>query len=154
MIETPEVIQTESRPTAFIHLTIPREEIQHVMGPGLQEVRAAVAAQGVAAEGPWFTHHLSFDPDRFDFEIHVPVSAPLVTVGRVTAGEWPSMKVARTVYVGRYDWLPKAWIEFNGWLHDQGLEPAGDLWEVYVSGPDKRSNPAEWRTELYRPLVD
>jgi hypothetical protein len=30
---------------------------------------AAVAAQGIAPAGPWFTHHLRMDPATFDFEI-------------------------------------------------------------------------------------
>jgi effector-binding domain-containing protein len=154
MIETPEIIRTESRPTALIHLTVPREEIRNVMGPGLDEVKAAVAAQGVAAEGPWFTHHLTFDPQTFDFEIHVPVTAPVQAEGRVKPGEWPAMKVARAVYRGRYDWLPTAWVEFNAWVSAEGLKPAPDLWEVYASGPDASPDPAAWRTELYRPLVE
>ena len=54
---------------------IPRAEIQKVMGPGYREVMAAVAAQGIAPVGPWFTHHLRMDPDTFDFEIGVPVAS-------------------------------------------------------------------------------
>jgi hypothetical protein len=45
------------------------------MGPGLRELMAAVAAQGIAPTGPWFSNHLRMDPDIFDFEISVPVVA-------------------------------------------------------------------------------
>jgi hypothetical protein len=34
----------------------------------------------------------------------------------------------------------------------QGLEPAQDLWEVYVIGPEAGADPGAWRTELYRPV--
>ncbi|MDQ6655424.1 MAG: AraC family transcriptional regulator, partial [Verrucomicrobiota bacterium] len=78
MLETPQIIRTEPRLTAFIHLTIPRDEIQDVIGPGLSEVRAALEAQGIAAAGPWLTHHLKMAPDVFDFEITVPVTRPIV----------------------------------------------------------------------------
>jgi hypothetical protein len=43
------------------------------MGPGLRELMAVAAAQGIAPTGPWFSHHLRMDPDIFDFEISVPV---------------------------------------------------------------------------------
>ncbi len=154
MLDTPEIIQTEPKPLAFVRLCIPREEIQKAMGPGLDELKAQVTAQGAAAEGPWFTHHLRMDSVVFDFEICVPVAAPVVPKGRVRPGEWPAMKVARAVYRGRYEGLPAAWGEFNDWVSAEGLRPAPDLWEVYASGPDSSAEPADWRTELYRPLLD
>src|SRR5580704_15583559 len=102
MIDTPRITQTDALLTAFIHLTVPREEIRTVMGPGLGEVKAAIAAQGVAATGPWFTHHLRMVPDVFDFEICVPVSAPIDPDGRVERGQWPVTTVARTIFHGDY----------------------------------------------------
>jgi hypothetical protein len=90
---------------AFLHLIVPREEIREVMGPGIGGVMAAIVAQGLDPAGPWYTHHLK-RPDRaFDFEICVPVDMPFAPTGRVKAGEWPAMKVARTVYRGSYDRL-------------------------------------------------
>lgn len=67
--------------TAVIHLTVPREEVHNVMGPGLSELLATVAAQGMTPTGPWFTHHLRMAPDVFDFEIGVPVDAPISKSG-------------------------------------------------------------------------
>ena len=87
MLDTPEITQSTAQPIAFIHLTVPRAEIQNVMGPGLSEVMAAVAAQGISPAGPWFTHHLRMDPDTFDFEICVPVTTPVAAAGRVQAGQ-------------------------------------------------------------------
>ena len=52
MFDTPRVIQTAAQPTAVIHLTIPRDEIRNVMGPGIGELMAGIAAQGVALAGP------------------------------------------------------------------------------------------------------
>ena len=65
-------------------------------------MRAAIAAQSVAAMGPWFTHHLKIQPGIFDFEICVPVAAPIDPVGRVKLGQWPVTTVARTVFHGDY----------------------------------------------------
>src|SRR5258705_5391933 len=98
MIDTPHITQTTAQLTAIIRLTIPRSEIGSVMGPGISELMATVKAQGIGPAGPWFTHHLKLDPEIFDFEICVPVTAPVAAVGRVMAGEMPAVKVARTVY--------------------------------------------------------
>ena len=47
MLDTPQIAQTTDQLTAVIRLTIPREEIRNVMGPGIAELMAAVAAQGI-----------------------------------------------------------------------------------------------------------
>jgi len=153
MIDTPHITQTAAQLTAIIRLTIPREEIRNVMGPGLGELMAAIAAQGIAPAGPWFTHHLRMDPDTFDFEISVPVSAPVAAVGRVKPSQWPAMKVARTVFHGDYEGLGAAWGEFDAWIVANGHTPAADLWECYVAGPESDPDPATWRTELNRSLT-
>ena len=153
MIETPRIVQTAVQPTACIHLVIPREEARNVMGPGYRELMEAVAAQGVAPAGPWLNHHLRTDPEVFDFELSVPVAAPVSSVGRVTMGQLPAGRVAHTVYHGPYEGLPAAWREFEAWIAAQGHTPASDLWECYVAGPESGPDPAAWRTELNRPLV-
>lgn len=154
MLEPPQTTQTEAQTIAVIPLTIPRAEIRAVMGPGIQELLETVAAQGIAVTGPWFTHHLRMAPDMFDFEIGVPVAAPVAPTGRVQAGRRPAATVARAVYRGPYEGLGAAWAEFDAWIAEQGLEPAGDLWECYIAGPESDADPAMWRTELNRPLVD
>ena len=153
MFDTPRIAQTAAQATAVIRLTVPRAEIQTVMGPGYRELMAAVAAQGIAPVGPWFTHHLRMDPDVFDFEICVPVAAPVSAAGRVQPGELRAATVARTVYRGPYEGLAAAWGAFMAWIGAQGHTPAPDLWERYVAGPESSADPADWRTELNRPLI-
>jgi effector-binding domain-containing protein len=153
MLDTPEVTQTDAQATAMIHLTIPRDQIQEVMGPGITEVMAVLTAQGIPPAGPWFTHHLKMDPPTFDFQICVPVTTPVAPSGRVKPGHIPAATVARTVYHGPYEGLGEAWGEFQTWIEAQGLTPRPDLWERYVVGPESSPDPADWRTELNRPLA-
>jgi effector-binding domain-containing protein len=153
MLDKPQIAKTAVRPAAVIRLTIPRADIQKVMGPGYGELMAAVTAQGVAPAGPWFTHHLRMDPEVFDFEIGVPVTAPIRAAGRVQPGQLPAATVAKTVYHGPYEGLGPAWHEFDQWIATEGHTPATDLWEVYVAGPESGPDPQTWRTELNRPLV-
>ena len=153
MLDTPQIIRTTAQLTAVLHLTIPRDEIQNVMGPGLEELKSVTAAQSVAVSGPWFTHHLRMDPDIFDFEICLPVTAPVAASGRVTPGEWPAMTMARTVYHGGFEGLGDAWSQFMDWIEAAGHTPAPDLWERYLAGPESGPDPSTWRTELSRPLT-
>jgi effector-binding domain-containing protein len=153
MIETPEVVQVPAQQVAILHVKTPRSKMQHVMGPAIAEAMAAVKAQGVGPVGPWFAHHLKMTPESFDFDICVPVSAPVTAVGRVKTGLRPALKLVRTTYRGPYEGLGGAWHEFVAWAQANGYKTAGDLYECYVVGPESSPDPAHWRTELSRPLT-
>ena len=153
MIDTPQIVQTKSVPTAKIHITVPRDQIRTVMMPGLQEIRAALKEQGIEPAGPWLTHHLKMEPGIFDFEIMVPVTRPVTEAGRVQPGELPATTVARTVYHGGYEGLGAAWPKLDAWIEEQGRTKAPSLWEVYLTDPGANPDPATWQTALNRPLV-
>ena len=152
MLDTPKIVQTEAHVAAVIRLTIPRAEIQRVMGNGMKELLQAVADQRIVMAGPVFSHHFTMDPATFDFEIGVPVKSPVMAAGRVRPGSLPAARVARTVYHGPFEGLGTAWGEFEGWIKAHGHAPAPDLWECYVAGPESSPDPAQWRTELNRPF--
>jgi effector-binding domain-containing protein len=154
MIETPQVVETLAQLVATIHIETSRSKIQQVMGPGIGEVMAAVEAQGIGPTGPWFAHHLKMMPGAFDFDICVPVSAPVRAVGRVKPGQRHAVKVVRTVYHGPYEGLDGAWREFTGWMQANGYKTADDLYECYVVGPESTRDSANWRTELSRPVTE
>ena len=153
MIDEPQIVQSPQQQTAVIRLKIPREEMRNVMGAGIGELLSVVSAQGIGPAGAWFTQHFRMDPGLFDFEIGVPVRAPVQPTGRVKPGSIAAARVARTIYHGPYDGLPGAWAAFSEWITKNGHKPAESLWEVYAVGPESGPDSSKWRTELNRPLV-
>ena len=89
MIEPLRIIQTQDLPYAFIHLTIPRSEMQTILPPTLTELFAAVKAQGLPIV-PWFAHHLTLSEGDFDFEACIPVAESFTPAGRIQRGLWPA----------------------------------------------------------------
>lgn len=152
MIETPSVTSVPAQRTACIPLVVPRAQIREVMGPGIQEIYAALGAQRIAPAGPWFTHHRRRPSETFDFSICVPIATPVKPVGRVQNGERRAARVARTIYSGPYEGLGEAWGEFLGWIASNGHKPQTDLWECYLRGPESGNDPAAWQTELVQPI--
>ena len=150
MIETPHIVTTEQQHYAALHLEIPLADIQKVMFPGINEVVAVLKSQGNPPVGPWFTHHFHRPTDCFDFEICFPVATPITPEGRVTAGTWPAMTVARTVYHGAYSGLPHAWPELEQWMKSEDHKGGTEMWERYLI--DQAKDPADLRTELNWPL--
>jgi effector-binding domain-containing protein len=153
MLDEPQIVDVPAQSIAAIHLTVPRERIQDVMEPGLREVRAVLAEQGIEPAGPWLAHHLRMDPGVFDFEIAVPVAVTVAPAGRVIPAGLPATTVARTVYHGDFGGLHSAWGEFDRWISARGLVAGESLWEVYLTGPESSPDPATWTTQLNRPLV-
>jgi effector-binding domain-containing protein len=123
MIEPLRTVKTAPQPIASIPIQVPRAEIQKVMGPGLMELKAAVAAQNIAVVGPWFTHHVRDPGAVFDFEICLPVAATVAAVGRVRPGQWPAMTIAQTTYHGGYEGLGGAWGKFIAMIKAAGTKP-------------------------------
>lgn len=154
MIETPHITELEAAPMAVIPLRIPREQMPHVFGAAVAEIMSTLGAQRISPTGPVFAHHFRMEPGIFDFEIGVPVSAPIAAAGRVQSKLRPAIRVVRTVYHGPYEGLPTAWGEFHAWVKSNGHAYAPDIWECYVEGPHSTSDPSEYRTELNRPLAD
>jgi effector-binding domain-containing protein len=153
MIDTPEILHTAAQSTAIIHVTVPRDQMRTVMGPGVDELMSTLRAQSIVPAGPWFTHHLRMDAAIFDFEIGVPVTEPVAAAGRVTNGMLPAVTAARTIYHGSYEGLPAAWSELNAWIKAHGGTAGPSLWQTYVTDPKENPDPATWRTELTRPLA-
>ena len=153
MIDPPQITTSEAQLTATIRLNIPRAEIRNVMGPAMAEVRTAVSNQGLTPAGPLFSHHFSIHPDTFDFEVGLPLTQPAAASARVQPSQLPAATIARTVYHGPYDGLHAAWEEFDNWIVANGRIPAPDLIERYLAGPESSPDPANWRTELIRPLA-
>ena len=153
MIETPRIVHGDARTVALIRLTVATSEIRQVMGPGIREVYATLAAQGIPPAGPWLTHHARRPTDVFDFAICVPVTTPVAPAGRVQPGELPAATVARTIYTGPYEGLAAAWGELMAWIERQGHTSREDLWEIYAVGPESEPDASKFRTELHCPLV-
>jgi len=154
MIDTPRIVKTESQRSAIIRLTVPRADIQKVMGPAMGEVMAAVAAQGIKPAGPVFTHHFRMPSETCDFEVGVPVgSATVKATGRVQPGTLPAATLARTIYRGGYGGLGSGWSEFGSWITAHGHAVAPEFWESYLKGPESGPDSTKWETELSRPIA-
>jgi len=154
MLDTPQFIQTVEQLTAVIHLTVPRAEISHVMGPAIAEIMSTIATQGANITRPCFSYHPKRPTDIFDFEVGFPVSQPITATGRVKMSKLPAVKVVRTIYQGGYEGLGAAWGEFCQWIEAEGLNVQESLWECYLTDPESNPDPDTWRTELNRPLSE
>ena len=145
MLDT-QIAQTTNQLTAVIRLTIPRRD-PNVMGPGLAELPPWPLRLG---PGRAMVHTPEDGPAIFDFEICVPVAAPVAL--RAKAGHFARYDSGAHGLSRAIRGLGGAWGEFDAWIAANGHTPGPDLWECYVVGPETSPDPANWRTQLNRPL--
>lgn len=115
-----------------------------------------VAAHGARADGPPMTLI------GREVLIAVPVRHGVVP-GVATRALAPADQLACSVHTGAYQGLPAAWQALLSWVRHAGVEPDGDLREVYLSfsaEPGLRlragylaDTPAGYVTELQVPLT-
>lgn len=150
----PTITSVAAQTTAVIRLDIPRAAMQAEMGPAIGELMRTLASQRLTPAGPLFSRHFAMHPDRFEFEVGVPVDGPVRPEGRVVASILPAAKVARAVLEGDYAGLAQGWAGLLNWIEAHRFPTQAGLWEVYLKGPAADPDPASWRTELNKPLAN
>jgi AraC family transcriptional regulator len=121
---------------------------QQAMGVLSQYVQSLGVAAG--APGPFARYHTWGDDVEMEVGAVVQDDAPgNETVKR---GTLPGGKVARTIHQGPYSGLQQAYSALESWMKDNGVQPAGPPWEVYLTDPQETPDPADYRTEVIWPI--
>ncbi|MDT0644443.1 GyrI-like domain-containing protein [Zunongwangia sp. F363] len=81
-------------------------------------------------------------------EVITPAESPVLT------GYMPNQKVVKTTLKGNYDKLQETWDRAYAFIQENDLQLSTEekAFEVYLVGPDKSKNPADWVTSIYIPV--
>ncbi len=163
-----------AQPILGIRVTTTMDNVGEVMGPLFGEVYGYIQQSGHQPVGmPLTIYHAmdnsSIDPERIagghgddpecvqgpgslEMECAMPVASDMDGAGRIQAGELPAGLAATVTHVGPYDTLPQSWSALTEWMGQEGLEPRGAPWEVYVTDPGAEPDQSKWRTEIFFPV--
>ncbi|GAB2749610.1 GyrI-like domain-containing protein [Nocardioides pakistanensis] len=141
-------VDLQAQHTAVVKGHVPLAGIGEFLGSAFTEVIKVIDQQGLHPTGAPFARYRVTDQE-FDVEAGFPVSDVVKPEGRVEADELPAGRVARTMHVGAYDEVDKAYEAATAWLTDEGCVTVGAPWECYLDGPEVE-NP---RTEVFIPCT-
>jgi effector-binding domain-containing protein len=147
-VTAPELTETSATSTAVIRGTVALDEIASFFDRSFGELASVLGAQGVAPIGAAFARYAGPPGDPVELEVGFPIEGTVAPAGSVEPSSLPAGRVARLVHAGGYDELGRSWDRLGRWIVEQGLTPADDLWEVYVTEPSPEMDPADLRTEL------
>lgn len=137
-------------PTAVMRARLDYDEVGAWLPSAYRCVYAHLAACGIDPAGPPFARY-EFGSGGVDVEVGVAVTTAIAGDDDVVPGRVPFGRVAVTTHVGPYEGLDDAVAAVDQWILEQGGEPAGPHWEVYLSDPE--TDEATWQTEVWRPYI-
>ncbi|SFR02053.1 effector-binding domain-containing protein [Lentzea waywayandensis] len=128
--------------------------IGEAVGQGLKELFEFAVAAGAAPAGPpQLAYPGQFEPGaEVDLDLYLPISKAVSPKGAVDVVELPGGPVAQTFHQGRYDTIGAAYEAVFRWIHTTDRHRAGPPREIYLTGPDATSSPADYLTEVVVPL--
>ncbi len=151
-METFEIVNRAEQPTAVIHEKVPMKELPQFFSRALGEVYGAVQAQGLTPAGPPFALYFGMPGETVEVEAGFPVPHALKDAGAVHTGKLPGGKCVHGLHTGPYDTMSKTYGELTEWTKEHHLTPHDQVWEVYLSDPQKEPDPKKWKTEIFWPV--
>ena len=146
---SPELVDVEVTTTAVIRGVVAATDFAAFFDRSFSKLASVLAGQGVEITGPAFALYHGPVTDSANLEVGFPTASEVQPQDGVEAASLPSGRAVRTVHAGGYDRLAAAWTALRQWIDENGIEPAGITWEVYVTEPSPDMDPADLRTELY-----
>jgi effector-binding domain-containing protein len=134
-------------------------EISSKLSQMLGQVRDFVDENKLQTTGMPFTIYNEIDEMNATaiYSTCIPVANKIITPNgsTVLCGYMPESTALKTTLKGNYNYLEKAYNKANEYLTTNNLkvDPKGKMFEVYRNDPSLVSNPAEWLTEIYIPIV-
>lgn len=146
------LIDVEEQPTVGVRRVVRVTELAAFFDTVFTELIDRLRQAGVQPVGAPFARYRGMPTDVVDIEAGFPVTESFPASGDLVAGALPAARAIEAVHVGPYDQLRETYARIEAWAAEHHLEPIGDMWERYESGPASHPDPATWRTRILWPV--
>jgi effector-binding domain-containing protein len=113
---------------------------------------ARLFAAAAPEAGPPYFICFEEPTDAVPVEVGVVLQEPGSSAGDLEAATLPPVRAARTIYRGPYEEIMKAYGALYEWIERTGLRIAGPAREMYITDPERETDPANYETELLWPV--
>ncbi|WP_327147419.1 GyrI-like domain-containing protein [Nocardia sp. NBC_01329] len=144
----PELLEVAETITAVVRGRITPDQAVSFFDSSFGLLPPALAGQGAVITGPALSLWKTESGPSTDLEVGFPVDRRIAPDGEVVPAHLPAGLIARVVHEGSFDTLGVTWDRLRTWITDEGLTPAAERWEVYLTEPNPQMDPADLRTEL------
>jgi len=147
------IVELAEQPGLAIRETVSNSEIPAKMKEFFGELWRFIKAGNVEIAGPPFALYHSWNERDTVVEVGFPVGPGAVGEGRIQAMALPGGKVVAGMHAGPYEKLVDSYHAMMAWMKANGHEPAGRMWETYLTDPEMEKDPAKWLTQMFWPVA-
>ena len=148
----PQLVSLEPITVAVVREIVPMSELPSFFDRAFHAVMATAQAQGVPVAGPPVGVYYGMPAETVDVAAGFPTAGPVEATGDVASVTLPGGRAAQILHVGSYDSMEQTYGRLMPWLGQQGLIPAGVMWESYLTEPTPEA-PESMQTLITWPLV-
>jgi len=142
------LVDVPEQPVLRFRTTARLEEFSRLIPETCKRLFAAAPCEA----GPPYFICFEEPTDAVPVEIGVVLREPAAGSGGFEAATLPAVRAARTIYRGPYEEIMKAYGALYEWIERKGLRIAGGAREMYLTNPERETDPANYETELIWPV--
>lgn len=149
---SPHVVHLEPQESIAVRGEVPRAELAAFFEDAFHQAAAQAQEAGLEIVGPPFGFYPRMPDETVEVEAGFPVSRPADPRGGAHRLVLPGGRAVEAIHVGPYDSMERSYGELVAWMSEQGLEPAAQVWETYLSDPESHPDPSTWQTRIVWPV--
>ena len=142
-----QLVEQPARPTLFVRTQVGVQDLPQTLGQAWGAIMRYLGELGEAPAGPPYVAYYNMDMQNLDVEAAFPVARPLPGRDEVQAGELPAGRYATCLHNGPYNELGPAYEALTRYVAEQGKEPTGVAYEVYLTDPQTTA-PQDLQTQI------
>ncbi|WP_420433345.1 helix-turn-helix domain-containing protein [Hyphobacterium sp.] len=146
--------KVERQPILFVRRRVSRTQLQPLFAECFPKIFQHCIASGIAIAGQPMARYVETGHGLWTIDSAIPVAVDAPSAGEIEAGEIQPGPVALAVHHGAYETLGETHAAIELWIEDSDHRAEGAPWESYVTSPAEYPDIADWRTEVFWPLVD
>jgi effector-binding domain-containing protein len=144
-----QLVDCPARHTAVIRSTVKLSELHVFFDRALRGVLEAMERQGGVPGGEPVAFYHAMHDGIVDVEAGFPTVDRFEACGDVVPGELPGGRAVTGIHLGPYETLGRTYSEISAWAIAHGMQPTGEMWEVYLTDPERELDPNRWRTGVF-----
>ncbi|MFO7742988.1 MAG: GyrI-like domain-containing protein [Anaerolineae bacterium] len=146
-----ELKEWSAQPTLAIRTRAAVQDLPRVFGEVYGAIGRYLGELEEPPGGPPFAAYHNMDMQDLDVESGFPVTRELAGRDDIQPGQLPEGKVATCRYIGPYSDMEPAYDALFQWMEENGYEPTGVAYEMYLSDPQE-TPPDRHQTQIAFPL--
>jgi effector-binding domain-containing protein len=139
------------QPVLLVRRRTAADQLAQTLGEGFGKIAEYLEQQGHYPVGAPFTVYHNMDMQDLDISIGLPVAEAPEGRDDITVSEIPEGEYASCLHQGPYSEIGPAYDALSRWVTEQGREPSGPAYELYLNDPGELPED-ELQTQILFPL--